>query len=818
MYYTLGTSSEVLQTNKNIFELIKALQNQKLKILATSTDTVIHDLDEYKDSNPRRDFVVIPFDSDQLNDVRQILDTVFDNPTHLIYQANSKKCRLIIALAKEIGNKRYRNLVKNLAKQFQTSISQGYYSITHPIIINKLLADDVIEMHEGKLLNVAFEMLDNDDRLMPNQNKMILATQSFLSTKKAAEMLKNEKEAYEFIDSLANSYLDKMLNQAYINKTMLMISKVTGYDVREWRQMFDDRLKLLQSNQDLKENVKPFGHYIRLSSQAKNSNNVAKQLKALLPKDVKPDEDYELSEAGKFIEMVYPPYLLNRPGDDVDNLVIFNSESGYWTNDDNILRSLLIAVKPFSSNNQYDTFKTTFAAKARNADRFITPYSGSRYLLFNNCMLDVKTMRQYSLDDPLVTELHFTQRSKINIDYIENPALPQIPKMNMDGTGPWNPQDFLMGYANNNHEQYIYLCFCLALGLFGGHNFVVHVDIKGGSRVGKTILSTIYKSLYNNRIAIINFPDLNTQFPFTDYKIDNSLIWIKENNVGTEPLNDTYGTTYYDGLGDDDINMHVKGKGDITVVNPPQVYVDGTQFIKAQELYTGPAGRTLAYKLPVMTDELRQQSYSANIRKMFRNEKVLQWMVYQFIEAYREVVPKSRMDNFTMNLAIKKDLHLLPQIALNWRKEFVVGGSTIDDWFNEEIRPYLSADPKHPTYLHARVLYEMYMSHYKLANPNDPFAHNIKHADDFMRRLKTVWDSEDDIYQVSYEVGSREKGRDKPRKLVADPSKMNFDWDRYDLDFERPDGLKSPGYRNLKIFGKKSSDWIAIVKKKDPDD
>ena len=66
---------------------------------------------------------------------------------------------------------------------------------------------------------------------------------------------------------------------------------------------------------------------------------------------------------------------------------------------------------------------------------------------------------------------------------------------------------------------------------------------------------------------------------------------------------------------------------------------------------------------------------------------------------------------------------------------------------------------------------------------------------------------------VNYSVGSVEKGRKTPRKMIKDPDKMNFDWQSFDQDYSRPAKLEEPGYQNLKLFGKKSPDWIEIYMK-----
>ena len=62
-------------------------------------------------------------------------------------------------------------------------------------------------------------------------------------------------------------------------------------------------------------------------------------------------------------------------------------------------------------------------------------------------------------------------------------------------------------------------------------------------------------------------------------------------------------------------------------------------------------------------------------------------------------------------------------------------------------------------------------------------------------------------------LAALKKGRKTPRKMVKDPDYMNFDWTNFDQDFARPKELESPGYENLKLFNKKSPNWLEIYLK-----
>lgn len=821
MLYYLKGQTNVLSSKAGAAELVYQLAKQTYALLGTSTTVPISQIDEYKDNTPKRNFAVIDFDLTNFNAVRQKLVSA-GSPRSIIIKISDSRARLVLDLDELYNRKSYKKAMIALYSTLNLPITKRLTDLTKEINFKPFDQKDILfsannrPYHVNQVSNSSSNNLSassNPDALMPDKQKLLAATQSFLQSKKASDILHDRQKATSFFDALANTYLNGQVDASYIRQTLQYITNITQYDISNWQKLMNERLDLLRNNPDMQEIAPPFGQYIRLYEQARVHTNLAGQLRATLPKNMRPSADFDLSEAAQFIEMTYPPYLLNQPGDDIDNLVIFDATTGIWTHNSDIMYSLLTAIRPYTTRQQLDTFLRTFAAKARNANRFIDAYHGSRYLLFNNCVLDVMKMEQIDLSDPIVRDLHFTERCHIDLNYVNNPALPSIPERRLYDNGPWNPKDFLMAYANNDQDAYNYLLCGFAFGLFGGHNFGVHFDIQGESRWGKSTLVTIFNSLYDNRTVTIPFPNLNTQFPFTSYPADTSIIWLDESNEGVEPLDDEHGTITYDTLADNEARFQVKNKGDMILANPPQVYITGTQFIKAQELYTGPAGRTLAFKLPAMTDALRNQSYSNAITECLSDESVLQWLVYNFIMAYKEIVPASRMDDLRINLANKKDLSLFPSVAQEWRKEFVVGGSSIDDWFADEIEPYLSSDPKQPTYLHERVLYAIYLDAYRLANPNDPYGHQAKTTTALMKRLKTIWASEDDKFVVNYQVGSIEKGRKMPRKSIKDPDKMNFDWHAFDADYTRPSQLDSPGYNNLKLFGKKSSGWIAIYKK-----
>lgn len=800
IYYTKDPDPTVSISPKSAVEFVcQNIFQTDFSILASGLESDIEHSQEYKDANGSRDFAVIDFGLSLANNAINKLGGI----QHLCYKLNTNKARLIVSISGSISGKQYTDLIRYLNKFLGVQSSKVNENIKQIIKCKKINQSAVLSSNvDGKPLD--YHPKNSSVRL--DESKTLEATKGFIDSSYGKNVLADRDETTKFVDSLLVASLNEQLSNDYLAKAIDLLAENTDYNKDNWQDLFSNRLGILKSSASQRVSAPPFGSYIHFYGNEKQTMSISANLLTVLPEGVSPDPDFTLADAASFIEMAYPPYLLDQYGSDEDNMVIFDGSTGMWTHDDNILKSLLETIKPYSTDNQYRTFIMTFAAKARTAGRFIKPYSGSRYLLFNNCALDVATLKTYKLSDPFIRDLHFIQRCHINLDWNPRAILPQIPEMRLSDNGTWNPKDFFMGYADNNEEAYNYLMFGLSLGLFGGHNFGVHFDIQGQSRWGKTTLQGIYANLFENRTMMLPFASLNNQFPFTSYPLNTSVIWINECNTGVDELNDSFGTITYDGLADNQIRLQVKGKSDLVLDNPPQVYIDGTQFIRAKELSTGPAGRTLAYKLPRLTETLRNQIYAKDIKYCLSNKGVLQWLVKEFVKAYKKLIPEARMDNLKFNLANQQDMQLFPEVARNWRREFVVSSSTVDVWFTDEIMPYISSDPNKPTYFHKSVLYYMYKHAYLRDNPQDEKLIKIDSPDHILERVRAVLDS-DNAYQVNVDASLR--------KQVGSPEKMNFDWKHYSQDFSTPYELEPTNWRTLDIFGHRISGWISVYKKEE---
>lgn len=320
LYYTLDNNPEVLQTDEPLITVLQKLTGKRFKLLANATDSPLATLDDYPDSNPRRNFVVLQFERVLLPDVLPLIKSNLFVFTHFVYHNGDNYVRIIIEVDKMLGHRSYKTLVQNLSKQFGFKSTVTYTKINKPINFSKFAQKDIIECKAGKPMPVDDTDMTDPDRLLPNQKKLMAATDDFLRSDQAQKILHDRTQATNFFDTIAASYIDKMINRKYINITIDKIAKLTKYDIKNWQNLFNERLQLMRDNPDLKENTAPFGSYVHLYTQANNATNVAQQLKAMLPSGTKADADYELSEAGSFIEMAFPPYLLDQHGTDLDNL------------------------------------------------------------------------------------------------------------------------------------------------------------------------------------------------------------------------------------------------------------------------------------------------------------------------------------------------------------------------------------------------------------------------------------------------------------------------------------------------------------------
>lgn len=443
-----------------------------------------------------------------------------------------------------------------------------------------------------------------------------------------------------------------------------------------------------------------------------------------------PDQDAELDEVFRLLLKTFQwgiDRTLDGIGNYSDALLIFNPRFGYWINDRNTVKNLVQTIKPYATDMDVDRIRDQLTTYCKNNNLKIDPYSGSRFLLFNNGVYDVVNKQMLSLDSDYVKQLQFTEKAHIDHSFDPEAPLVKAPGHRAFDGGDWSPEDFISGYAGNDPELRRYLLFLLSLQLFSGHNFGVTVDIQGTSGWGKTTLSVPLKRLHKYNHAMV-FSELNKNFPFTSYHPETGLVWLRECNMGSNTLSDA-GTALYDTLCDETARFSVKGKGDLSVSHPPTVYVDGTSLIHADDLSSGPSRRTLPYCLPDGINDvpahprmdnngkpmtLRNQIFSNHINEDLSLDTTISYLLAEMVKAYRETVDLSTADDLKINLSrsAKSNGLKLPDKVEVWRKRFVASSNEITDWFESDINPCLSLD-RQGTLMHTTLAYAFYKEYYR---------------------------------------------------------------------------------------------------------
>lgn len=643
-----------------------------------------------------------------------------------------------------------------------------------------------IEKHKSKENMDGIQYTQDSSSFHYDINKITKALKKLVNSPSFTKISNDDLKRRRFLLSLAAD----ANSQIYTLDDMKKIIKILQKHIKDLKNEYNIVYKEISSNNTLCENNKGFaGRYLQTYLKVdKGTNTLGQYFRQQMDPNVVPSPNIKLNIAGGQIQNFFPPYLINEDGPDIDKVVIFDPLTGTWVHNKDVFNSLLNMIKPYSSGSDLQTLMSTFATIARNKGDIIDAYSGSRYLVFKNCVVDLKVIYQalqngqtldeldgkerLELSSEKVRQLHFTERAQLDINY--NPKVvdsPQFEGMLAHDDGKdriWDPQTFFMAYAEENHEKYKYLLFGLSLGLFGGHNFGVHFDIKGESRWGKTTLSKIFQNLYPNRVQQEVYSKLNEQFGLTNYQRNTSVVWLRECNVGSAPLNSTYGTQIYDEFGDDSVSIQVKGNNDLIIKNPPQVFIDGTTYVSADNMDTGPAGRTLVYKLPMENDpdlikknltltDLTHKAYSSDIHTCLRNETVLQYLVNEMIKAYLTTLKlpyntddNNRLWSLKLNLGGRnQDVNLLPDFAKKWRKEMSETAGELKEWFDEEFKPYVSGDKNNRTKMHDTLAYNLYLESYRTKHgqqdPTNRFALGQK---SFTTQLHKLYDDADFVQTV----------------------------------------------------------------------
>lgn len=744
-------------------------------------------------------------------------------------------------------------IIPNLKNDLKAKLPNLFISQTSQFnrqFVPRYITSPKFYTYKGQKKN-AF-LIDNEllkkEHLLPGQDKKLTKKQkhdlanniqysgqklqerldSFTKEPETTKIMQNEKQLRRMLTALAADYWNKSYPSNFPQQVLEHLATLKIVKRQQLDLMYQEELARLKENPDLRLGAPRFGEYLQIykTQHKKHAQTLSAQFISNFGPNFKGNPETELNTAIEKISESYPPALLDQPGRDKDNVVIFNPLTGVWEHNADELYGLLTAIRPSSKASDLDTMMRTLGAQARNRNAFITPYSKTAHLLFKNGVLERSTGKMHALDEEYVRDLHFTERARLNIDY--DPTVTEPPvfknKLLRKGGGDWNPEQFMRSYASDDDDKLMFLYFLLSLGLFGGHNSRVNVSFQGMSRWGKTTLLEIYNGLYNFNTQNMPLTMINGQFAFTSYRPDISIMWFNECNVGIEPLNDTYGTPRYDGLADTSVRFEVKNNSDFILRNPPQVYVDGTSFIPAKELTTGPAGRTLVFKFPSVSadmtkadiEHLRGLAYANSINDLLHKEKVLQYLVNRMLYAFNHQmdVPESRLDNLEITLAGENsDLKYFPECEKQWRNEMISSQGDVGQWFKDEFEEYLvpTSDLKQATLMNDDFAYLLYQKSYLVRNAaTDKFGARIIGKERFSRQLHSMYETNNWAMKIK-----RDKDGNPRRRIVSSLAKTKFNVSQFvadenDLPAEL-DSTKNNGVLPYP-FGKRDRNWYNLIK------
>lgn len=789
---------------------------------------------ERKNGGILRDYIALDYDLTSIEEANRLRQNVYQlfveqTPCRFALYPSIRyprlpRFRLVIEIDQLLDKKAYKQASEALLKLIDVESNDfvSNTSITHPFnlpfyVFDEAPRDAVFVLDADTFpLNQLITLKPSKEKQKEKIQKsntyrtadLHQAIEALLNDQQRMNQLDDYDYFWRFAESLAESVRLERIDESFAKQILTEVAQGNP----EWEannlKIYEAQLNKLIMNPDKRGLVKPLAHYLPLVEEVQKRNpakNLTQLFVQMLPSDFEGDTDIEVKTAADLINQFFEFALLPGFDSDSDALAIFNPLNGLWTHNENDFISLLSIVKPAITPIQVKTAIMYWAATANHQDNYLKPYSGTQYLVFKNGVLDILSMTLHSLSSELVKQKQFTTRHQLQIDYNPNPILKEFEHDTLDGSS-WNINKFIDAYAANDPQIRQYFLFGLSLGLFAGHNTGVHFDIQGESGSGKSTLATIYRGLFSpQRVVEILFSDLNKDFPLSGFHPDTAVIWIKECNTGVTPLDDDHGTPFYDGLADGMVRLPVKHGADQIIQDPPQVYIDGTQLIQSSDIRTGPARRTLAFKLPNPIEPFRHQFYSNQIQARLLDPEVLQYLVMEMIRAFKEIVPESRQPYFKMNLGLKTDLALLPKQALHWRQEFVSADSNIREWFEEEIKPSLQINNPEG-WLTDEFFYKMYLAWYRRRNQQDLNAKYAKRLTNFIPILQQLFE-EDGYYQIEFRDSTM-----RNRKKISNPDSWGFTWKPYDEMFIRPIEMTSPNAWQ-EVYQKKVSKLYRLVDK-----
>ena len=771
---------------------------------------------------------------------------------HIVYPTSSwpwyPRMRLIVDVDEYLDEYNYSKAVKKLidfigvdpGDDANTRPLQGMALPLYPVP-EMVEASTVYRMNSGAsmpLEAIGYEIgeepivvkEEREARAKLDPDAFTAAFKDFVKNRASKNMLKNYEDSFSILSSLAAKVEDDELDyQTAVTCAKLLAVDATLEPVPDWVEGNTDKLNALiteyedhpdaydraRSDFDIM-NRRDFNYTAGLDL---SSGNIGAALFEHYPNG-DPKEPVQAA-ANKLLEIFKQSFgIMKRPGSDVSNLAIFDPTRGVWINDDDTLRMLAEVVKPALGNTNYTTLKNYIASHCKRNGYIIKEYTGSRYIVFKNGVLDVSTLDLLPLSSPKVRNLHLTERNELATTWNPDAEAVTIPGKGYRGRD-WNIKDYFMAYAGNDEERYRFLMFLLSFGLFGSHTPGVIVSFVGKSGDGKTAMSQWLRNLYQPaQFTGLTFDKLNTPFPLSAHGYHKTVLWVSETNKKGNWLSKE-ATTFYDGLADGEISLSVKHKGDF-VFNPGPTYLDGTATIEAEEVDTGPGRRTIVYNFAdnLSSQEVKGKYYAADLPGVQHDSRNLEWFVRECIDAYRYYVPASQIDNFKLNLSTTADVELLPDFAREWRHEVIAKDANLNRFYGDRLADFIAInDPQ--SKLTWRVLYEFYLSWYKDTNPKDTSRRYAKSLENFTEALTKIFNDQglqvvNHAQEISNGSYTLKDGTVKSRTIVKplkqcidDRKSIGIDQEVYQEYYEWPIELQLMPFGHW-LYGKKHETFFIV--------
>lgn len=370
----------------------------------------------------------------------------------------------------------------------------------------------------------------------------------------------------------------------------------------------------------------------------------------------------------------------------LENIMVYNPEKGYWEKAVYILRLILDAFHKEYTERNVTEIANIICGKVnglRGTINLRKQYSGSRYLLYENGIFDLKEMKLNpikTIKDPSgivgidfgqkfdingeklsVPEMFFTSKHMHTRDLMVDSPLPSFPISTANEI--WTPRDWLLRINDGKKEQATYFLQLLGAMLVPNHFFECFIEINEKDTSDKNVLLSLVKEIYNNNSIKLNYKlsELKRKKPFSG-KVDahTNIIGISEANGAVLSAKET-----------NLISALVNRESMILPgLNPlPLLVIESEGWLKFNDVRNTGSGinrRLLPLDL-TESDDKCHFPLSA-----FKNKEVIDWFNWQALVALHDLTEGN--ENFIFEI---DDIKTLPDFARRWHFTAVNGDDGI---------------------------------------------------------------------------------------------------------------------------------------------